>query len=246
MTYRPLIGITSSLRVDNVTGWNYITSYAANATAIARAGGLPVVIPAVVDRDTLRALYERVDAVLLPGGGDIDPVRYAAEKHPATDKIDELRDETELIIARWCVQDNRPLFGICRGHQVLNVAMGGTLVQDIPSQVETHIKHDVPNDRPRGTRAHEVEIDETSRLAQIIGKTKTSVNSLHHQSAASRGPSVKFTAFAPDGVVEALEVADKRFALSVQWHPEDMADDEAAQRLFEAFVDAAREWAATR
>jgi putative glutamine amidotransferase len=238
---KPLIGITSSLRTDEVTGWQYCMAYAPNVKAIERAGGLPLIIPVVVEMDTLRALYEHLDAILLPGGGDIDPQRYDADKHPATHRIDALRDQTELTIARWAVEDNRPLFGICRGHQVVNVAMGGTLIQDIPTQLDSEINHDLPNSKPRSTRVHEVTIDDSSRLASIIGKTKLNVNSLHHQSAGVHGPSVNFTAYAPDGVVEALEIPDRRFAISVQWHPEDMADDEAAQRLFSAFVEAARE-----
>ncbi len=237
---QPLIGITSSVRVE-ANDWPYCATYAPNATAIARAGGLPVVIPSVVDRDTLRAIYERLDGVLVPGGGDVNPSRYHADRHLTTDRIDDLRDEAELTIARWAVEDDRPLFGICRGHQVVNVAMGGTLVQDIPSQITTIIQHDSPNGTLRSRRAHDVQIEAGSHLADIIGRTVTTVNSLHHQSADRRGQSVRFTAFAPDGVVEALEISDRRFALSVQWHPEDMADDEAAQALFKAFVDAARE-----
>lgn len=240
---KPFIGLTSSIMTRPELGWKYCAAYLPNVKAIERAGGLPVIIPSVVDRETLRALYEHVDAVLIPGGGDIDPDYYQAEKHPETGQIDRLRDETELTITRWAIEDDRPLFGICRGHQVVNVALGGTLIQDIPSQLSSELRHDQPAGVERATIAHEVMIDPGSRLAQIIGKTATRVNSFHHQSADKPGKSVCFTAQAADGVVEALEIPDRRFALSVQWHPEDMVDDDAARALFDAFVGAAREWA---
>jgi putative glutamine amidotransferase len=199
-------------------------------------------IPCGLQEATLRALYGRLDAVLIPGGGDVDPRHYGAEKHPLTDRIDPERDETELTVTRWAMEDDLPLFGICRGHQVMNVAMGGTLVQDIPSQVDTEITHYVSKEMPRSTQGHEVRIQPASRLAGIIGATAVAVNSYHHQSVERPAPTARVTAHAPDGIVEALEVPDRRFILSVQWHPEDMVgDDEAMQRLFDAFVDAARE-----
>jgi putative glutamine amidotransferase len=199
-------------------------------------------IPCGLQPDTLRAIYERMDAVLIPGGGDVDPIHYRADRHPLTERIDPERDATELLVAGWAVEDDLPLFGICRGHQVINVAMGGTLVQDISSLVETQISHEMPGEMPRDEPIHQVNINPQSRLAAIVGATTLAVNSFHHQSVEQPAPSASVTALAPDGIVEALERPDRRFVLSVQWHPEDMAgDDEAMQRLFDAFVDAARE-----
>jgi putative glutamine amidotransferase len=204
-------------------------------------------IPTGLDETTLRALYERLDAVLLPGGPDVDPTYYGAERHPLTVTIDDLRDELELTVARWAVRDDLPIFGICRGHQVLNVALGGTLVQDIPDQLGSPLIHDIPDDTPRSTRVHDVTIDGDSRLASILGETPVQVNSLHHQSVEKVAPNVVVTAHSPDGVVEALEAPDRHFVLSVQWHPEDLyQDDEAMLRLFTAFVQAARERASAR
>jgi putative glutamine amidotransferase len=238
---QPFIGITTGIRFSD-EGWRYYGAYAPNATAIERAGGLPVLIPCGLQEKTLRAIYERMDAVLIPGGGDVDPRHYGADKHPLTDRIDPDRDQTELTVARWAVEDDLPLFGICRGHQVMNVAMGGTLVQDIPSQVDTTIAHNMSKELPRSGHGHEVRINPGSRLAGIIGSTAVAVNSYHHQSVQQPAPTTNITAYAPDGVVEALEHPDRQFVLSVQWHPEDMAgDEEAMQRLFDAFVDAARE-----
>jgi putative glutamine amidotransferase len=236
---RPLIGITSSyVQMD---GRPYNRMYAPNARAIADAGGLPVFIPTHLDSDTLTALYAELDAILLPGGPDVDPSQYGQERHPLTIHIDDPRDQLELTLAQWGVRDDMPVFGICRGHQVLNVALGGTLVQDIPSQVQTTLAHDIPNSMPRSTRIHDIEIEPDSRLATILGETRLSVNSLHHQSVQQPGPGAAITAVAPDGVVEALEVPEKAFVLSVQWHPEDLyTHDDAMRRLFTAFVEAAR------
>jgi putative glutamine amidotransferase len=237
---QPLIGITTG-HLTSKDGWKHHSAYVCNAESVERAGGLPVLIPCGLHPDTLRAIYQHVDAVLIPGGGDIDPQRYGADKHPLTDRIDAERDHTELTVVRWAVEDDLPLFGICRGHQVVNVALGGTLIQDIPSLVTTTINHDTPDEAPRSFRAHEVSIDPSSRLAEIVGVTTLPVNSYHHQSVEQAAPAFCVTAYAPDGVVEAIELPEKRFVLSVQWHPEDLAaDTEVMQRLFDAFVDAAR------
>jgi len=238
---QPFIGITTGVRFAD-DGRRYYAVYAPNVIALERAGALPVMIPCGLQPETLRAIYGRMDAVLIPGGGDVDPVHYGADRHPRTERIDPERDATELLIAQWAVEDDLPLFGICRGHQVMNVAMGGTLVQDIPSQVDSDLIHDTPGDLPRGAPIHQVNIQPASRLAAIVGATTVAVNSFHHQSVEQPAPAANVTAFAPDGIVEALERPDRRFVLSVQWHPEDIAgDDEAMQRLFDAFVDAARE-----
>lgn len=208
---------------------------------------MPVYIPTGLEEDLLRELYERLDAVLLPGGPDVDPSYYGAHRHPMTKIIDDARDSLELTLARWTYADDRPLFGICRGHQVMNVAFGGTLIQDIPSQVETELPHETPNGLPRGTIRHSVALAEDSRLASILGTTEVSVNSLHHQSVERPAPNVKITGYSPDGVVESLEVPEKQFVLSVQWHPEDLyGDDDGMKRLFESFVEAARESAARK
>lgn len=241
---RPLIGITTAESVEN--GKSYHRSYARNAWAIADAGGLPVYVPTGLDEATLRDIYERLDAVLLPGGPDVDPTYYGADRHPQTIEIDDARDTLELTLARWTYDDDRPLFGICRGHQVMNVAFGGTLIQDIPSEVETELAHATPSTLPRNTIRHEVEINPDSRLAAILGTAHVSVNSLHHQSVERAGTGVQITGKSPDGVVEALEVPNKRYMLSVQWHPEDLYNnDDAMKRLFASFVQAARESAAS-
>jgi putative glutamine amidotransferase len=235
---RPLIGITATLRPHPETGNPYFMAYAPNVQAVERAGGLPVLIPAGLTADVLRAIYERVDGILLPGGGDIDPARYGAQPHSKTANIIPERDDTEIAIVQWAIRDDRPILGICRGHQVINVALGGTLIQDIPALISDEIRHDTVNERTM--RPHAVRIDPASRLAAILGAHEIEVNSLHHQAIDRAAPGLQITAYAPDGVVEAAEIPGKRFALSVQWHPEDLApDDGAMQRLFNALVETA-------
>lgn len=234
----PLIGITTATNIASNTGWGYNRAYVGCIKAVEDAGGLPVLIPISIGESTLRAIYDRVDAVLLPGGGDVRPSIYGAEPHPTTGNFDDLRDEMELQVARWAVAEDRPLLGICRGHQVMNVALGGTLLQDIPSEVKTGINHNITN--PRGAYAHPVEIDPSSRLASILQSTQLPVNSIHHQGVDRPAPGLCVTAYAPDGVIEAQEMPNKKFVLSVQWHPEDLFEDNLAmKRLFRAFIEAA-------
>jgi putative glutamine amidotransferase len=236
---KPIIGLTTAVQVHPRTGYAYVASYALNIEAIERAGGLPFLIPCNVGPDTLHALYEQVDAVLLPGGGDVDPARYGAESHPETILVDPVRDAAEFEIVRWAVRDDVPLFGICRGHQVVNVALGGELVQDIASLLDTDIKHDFEPGSPRDIISHSVEIDPSSHLAQIIRSRQLDVNSLHHQAVQQVGQNLTVTAQAPDGLVEATEMPGRQFVLTVQWHPEDLTDRAPMQQLFDALVEAA-------
>jgi putative glutamine amidotransferase len=239
---KPLIGITA-YEFIRPEGWLYDVCYRANSKAIEHAGGLPVLIPASMSSETLRGIYERVDAVLLPGGGDVDPARYTSEtQHSTVGGIDAKRDNAELLMTQWAVEEDRPVFGICRGIQVMNVALGGTLIQDIPSATHTQLTHDTPHTEPRSTLLHEVEIESNSKLASILGTTHIPVNSLHHQAIATPSPAIRITAHAPDGIPEAMELPGKTFAMAVQWHPEDLVNnDERMQKLFDAFVAAARD-----
>lgn len=242
MKAQPLIGVTTTFRKVEQTGHTSFATYAPNIAAIEKAGGLPILIPVGLQQQTLHAIYAHLDGLLLPGGGDIDPVHYGHTPHEKTSKIDVLRDATEIALARWAAQDDLPVLGICRGHQVMNVALGGTLIQDIPDITGSSLTHDTGEAQPRSTRPHTVSVDPNSRLAQIMGATTLHVNSLHHQAIETPAPALCITAYAPDGIVEAAEIPERHFALTIQWHPEDLAPhDEAMQRLFNAFVDAARQ-----
>lgn len=220
--------------------------------ALIRAGAAPVLIPHLADLTLLRSLYERLDALLLPGGGDVAPHHYSQQPHPKCGPPDADRDATELALARWCVQDHKPLLAICRGIQVLNVALGGSLYQDVAAQVPGAARHDWYPDHPRDLLAHAVDVEPGTRLAAILGfdggppggptsrrLTSLEVNSLHHQAIKELAPGLRITACAPDGIVEAVEVEGPVFALGVQWHPEELTQkDVRAQHLFDALIHA--------
>lgn len=237
---KPLIGIVSAVSISP-QGWPFLRAYDANVKAIERVGGLPVLVPCTLETDALRDLYDRLDGVLLPGGGDVDPAVYDDTPRTEIKMVDTVRDHTEIKLSRWAVEDQRPVFGICRGHQVFNVALGGTLVQDIPTFLETDLTHDISDGMARNTILHTVDILEDSLLSKVMQGTHFEVNSLHHQSIDTLAPSLRVTAHAPDGIVEATELVESHpFALTVQWHPEDMVDDDAAMLgLFRSFVEAA-------
>lgn len=234
---RPIIGISASLRQTS-HGEVFIQAYTKNAQAIERAGGLPLLISPEVTPEARAELIQRLDGLLLPGGEDINPARYGATPHPKTGPAVDVRDHNEIALVHDVLAADLPLFCICRGHQVLNVALGGTLVQDIPELLDTDLNHWVRD--PRTERPHRVQVDPDSRLSSILGATDIAVNSIHHQAIDRVAPDLRVTATAPDGIVEGLELPGQRFALSVQWHPEDLTDDPMMQSLFDAFVAATR------
>jgi putative glutamine amidotransferase len=237
---KPLIGITAYSYDRPPSDWRYDVCYGNYAQVVQKAGGLPVLVPAHLKTETLQAIYSRLDAVMLPGGGDVNPARYQAAADSTVTGVDDLRDNAEFHLAEWSLKDDRPLFGICRGLQVMNVVMGGTLMQDIPSAVGAQIRHNQPRTEPRAQRLHDVTVDADSRLAKIMGATTVPVNSIHHQAIETVAPGVRVTAHAPDGIIEAMEIPDKYYALAVQWHPEDLTDDIRIMRLFSAFIQAAQ------
>ncbi len=219
--------------------------------AILRASGAPVLIPHLTDLGLLRTAYERVDALLLPGGGDVAPAYFGQQPHEKCGPPDPDRDAMELALVRWCVEDQKPLLGICRGIQVLNVALGGSLYQDIEALVPGAARHDWYPGQPRDLLAHTVSIPEATSLAAALGldggsprqvpdrSVQLHVNSLHHQAIDELAPGLRIAARAPDGIVEAVEVEGHPFALGVQWHPEELAPkDERAQQLFQALIRA--------
>lgn len=237
----PLIGVTTAVRALQPGGITFCAAYTAIVAAVERAGALPVLIPSNVGPDTLRALYDRMDGILLPGGGDLDAKYFNEAPHPACDTPDPDRDSAEVRLVQWAVDEDRPLFGICRGHQVINAALGGSLIQDIPSQCEDPLEHRLLEATPRDHRSHVIALNEQSRLAGILGELKVAVNSIHHQAVRKLAHGFIATAYAGDGIIEASEHPTKKFALTVQWHPEDLASaDPKMQALFDAFVNAAR------
>ena len=210
--------------------------------ALIRAGAAPVLIPHLADRALLRSLYDLLDGLLLPGGGDVDPAYYGESRHARCGVASPERDETELALARWAMEEGKPLLAVCRGIQVLNVALGGSLYQDIQAQAPGADRHDWHRGHPRDHRPHTLAIVPQSRLAQLSGTIALPVNSLHHQAIKEVAPGLAVVARAPDGIVEAVEAPDHPFAVGVQWHPEELATDDArAQGLFDALVEASRQ-----
>jgi putative glutamine amidotransferase len=227
---RPLIGITTHAANDPIRA-ELDTLVDGIVTGIERAGGLPVLIPYNLPDEAVRAIAATLDGVLLSGGGDIDPARYGAAREPETGGIDAGRDRAELTLIRALVDEDRPFFGICRGAQIVNVALGGTMHQEV-SRAPGADKHTFYPGYPDDHLAHPVQIAEESHLSRILGRPILSVNSLHHQAIG------KATALAPDGVVEAIEVEDHPFGVGVQWHPEAMLQHPEMQALFDGFVAA--------
>lgn len=205
--------------------------------AAEKAGGIPMLLPPS-GGDRIAALLEAIDGLLLTGGDDVDPALYGATPHPKSRWTRE-RDDFEIALVRRSVDRDRPVLAICRGHQVLNVALGGTLVQDIPDEMPRALTHRIDN-APRWQTAHAIHVVPGTRLHAILGRDTLDVNSLHHQAVRGVGRGLTVSARSPDGLVEGLEMADRRFVVSVQWHPEAMWNREPDhQELFRALVAAA-------
>ena len=207
--------------------------------ALTAAGCAPVLIPILDDDDRLRAIYERLDGIVFPGGADIAPEEYGDQPIDNLNVIEAPRDRTELTLARWAFADDLPTLGICRGQQVLNVALGGTLYQDLRHQGVTQVEHSDADGRARTALIHRVRLDPNSRLAQLIDETSVEVNSLHHQAVKAVAPPLRATGASEDGVIEALECDGRRFMIAVQWHPEEIDSLPWVQRLFAGFAQAA-------
>ena len=232
----PLIGITAC-HVTTAEGHPAVRILRAYVTAIMEAGGVPLLIPPDLDEPSWRTLLPRLDGVLFSGGADIGLDHFAGEPHPTID-VEADRDALELPLLRAAVQADMPTLGICRGLQVMNVALGGTLYTHILDQLPGALQHDW-HDKPRNTLAHPVRVEEGTRLAEVLGSPLVEVNSLHHQGIKDLAPGLKPTAYTSDGLIEGIELPDRKFALAVQWHPEWMTEHEEMRRLFKAFVEAA-------
>lgn len=226
---KPIIGVTRCSRMDD-----YLAS-------VERAGARVRVLET---GESPRKVVAEIDGLLLTGGGDIDPVFYGEDRHPSLEDAEPGRDEFEIDLARRAVAADLPLLAICRGAQVLNVAAGGSLVQDIPSGVSAPLAHSIR--MPRDAHAHDVRVSTGSRLARALGAAGTPaqscrVNSRHHQSVARLGAGLVASATAADGIIEGIEKPDAAFCIGVQWHPENFCRTGEFAPLFESFVSAARE-----
>jgi putative glutamine amidotransferase len=249
MQQRPVIGIpTQTLQsIDRIPedlpdSWVMNQRYFIACTAV---GAVPWMVPLLdQDPDTIRAIYERLDGIFIAGGVDMDPTSYGEDRHELCGRTDLPRDRVELMLVRWALDEGKPVFGVCRGMQVINVAAGGTLVQDCSLWAEA-IKHDYfPGAGwARDYLAHDLRLAEGSRLQQAFGAGEAKVNSMHHQGVLRLGDGLVPTAWAPDGLVEAVESArEDHWVVGVQWHPEMLIDTHVGtRRLFEDFIEAANQ-----
>jgi putative glutamine amidotransferase len=233
MDKRPRIGIP--MRIELPTDRFYLSRH--YSEAVEAAGGAPVHISLIPKADYVDAVVAELDGILLPGSdSDVDPLRYGQQPHRNLGAVHPLKDETDLLIINAAEQRQIPLFAICFGMQVFNVSRGGTLIQDISSQLPEAIKHEqgAPRDRP----SHRVNVAEKTRLASIAGVESLIVNSHHHQAIETLGANLLATAWSSDGIIEALEdPRPDRFMVAVQWHPElGWERDTISRQLFEAFV----------
>lgn len=237
---RPLIGLTTYRRmlttsIGERTHFTLLTNY---AEAILAASGVPVLLPAT-ESFSLDELLTPLSGLLLAGGGDVNPELYSEPPHLTAERVDPIRDRFEMEAARWALRRDLPILGICRGMQLLNVATGGTLIQDIASQTDNPLRHSRPDaiDDP----VHPVRIESDSRLAHVLGCTEVQVNTGHHQAAKQIAFGMRAVAWAEDGVIEAIESEDRHWVVGVQWHPEMMFRNHPEQaRLFTALVEAGR------
>jgi putative glutamine amidotransferase len=231
---KPIIGITSNIREEKL-----LTTGLSNIRAILNAGGIPIVLPNVTDEAVADQIAQSIQGLLVTGGGDIDPTFFDEEPLPSLGEVCPDRDIFELMIIKKMLELDKPVLGICRGCQMINVAAGGSLFQDIYSQHrEKLLQH--AQKAPRTHMSHFVEVVETSLLYQIVGSTRFKVNSFHHQAVKSTPTDFEITAHAADGIVEAFESKRHRFVVGVQWHPENLAgqNDIHSLKLFRALVEA--------
>ena len=237
--HRPKIGIPASLSTFAETGYVYQRAGAPYVQALVMAGAIPMIVPVVSDSEMVDEVLALVDGVVLQGGADICPHLYGQEKHPSVQLDNDITDNFEIALCRRCVDRRKPLLAICRGMQILNVALGGTLIQDIPSCVNTSTLH--RQSAPREAPTHAIRVNPVSRIGRILGSQKLTVNSFHHQAIDRLGEGLRATARSEDGIIEGLETENEGFVIGVQFHPEEtMHSVPLTAQLFKALVDAAR------
>ncbi len=233
----PLIGITT-YRHTHQQGYPLISISEVYVQVISQAGGAPVLIPLGLPENQIDDMLPRLDGILLSGGGDIDPNLFGAEPHPMVDYVDPDRDRLEIQLVHQIIQKRVPFLGICRGIQVINIALGGTLFTHLPDQFPGTIHHPYIEGNPRDFLAHEVQIQPGSHLDRILGQRTIMVNSMHHQGIDRLADDLQETGHSLDGLIEGVELRDYNYGIAVQWHPEWLANQSPMRALFKSFVKA--------
>jgi putative glutamine amidotransferase len=242
-TLQAIDGIPSELPHSWVMNHRYFT-------ALTYVGAAPIMVPLLVGNEAaLRTIYERLDGVFLAGGVDIDPSSYKEDKLDVCGRTDPDRDAVELMLTRWALAEGKPVLGVCRGMQVINVACGGSLLQDVAEASPRFLKHDYfpTQGFARDHLAHAAMVAPGSYLHRVYGGATIEVNSMHHQGIAQLGTGLAATIHAPDQLIEGIEGTGDTFLVGVQWHPEMLIErDAGTRRLFEEFRDAAAAFAVSR
>jgi putative glutamine amidotransferase len=254
MQIRPVIGIATEtlepMPTQILPAWLIEQRY---VNALAALGAVPWLIPLLKgEEETLQSIYDHLDGIFLTGGVDVGPDCYREERRPTCGRIDPPRDWIETRLIRWAIRDRKPILGVCRGMQLINAATGGTLYQDVPTEIPGAVRHDGV---PAGGCAageplmHPIHVEPGSQLEALLGAVDIEVNSSHHQAVKKLAPGLVATAWGPDGVIEGIEAAriDGQYLVGVQWHPEDLAQTVPAMRLLlESFLEAAIQYRSTR
>jgi putative glutamine amidotransferase len=246
MPRRPVIGVApqsqppkpGELPLCWIMGARYVD-------VLRQAGAVPWIVPLLPhDKETMAEIFSRLDGVFLTGGADVDPATYNESKLPACGYTDPARDAVEIMLLNHARETHKPVLAVCRGIQILNVCYGGTLYQDIPTQVPAAMKHDhFPSKENIPTRqylSHDITVTPNTRLRSILEDAVVPVNSMHHQAIKDLAPGLRPNAYAPDGIIEGVEGTNGQYLMAVQWHPEELVDTQPSMmRLFESFIAAA-------
>ncbi len=231
---KPLIGLTPIVDAVRDSLW-MLPGY---MQGLAEAGGVGMMLPLTDDAATLQELVSRVDGILLTGGNDVAPALYGEQKETFCGENDPLRDRMETRLIELALQADKPIFGICRGLQILNTVLGGTLYQDLKTQTGTALTHSM--DKPYDRTVHEVTVLPGTPLGELYGPGPMAVNSRHHQGIKALAPALRAQAVAPDGLIEAVYLPEYRFVQAVQWHPEHRWQAAESQSILRAFVESCR------
>lgn len=232
---KPIIGI--NMEMSGETTSPRLSLAGDYVDAVTSAGGIPVLLPATNSLTDVKRQVALCDGFVFTGGRDINAQRYGAEPHPANRLLHTRRENFDFELANQVLESKKPFLAVCLGCQEMNVALGGTLIQDIPTETSSTLDHH--QGETRHETAHAVQISTSSKLNDLVGTTTLAVNSVHHQSCGVPGKGVRYTAFAPDGIVEGYELEKHRFGVAVQWHPESLADRPEHLKLYEGLVRAA-------